>query len=69
MSKAYVYDDGQYLAVVRRISGSTLGISIPQEVRRAKGIYPGTRLIVHVDKAKPIPEKKEQTEEDAKDGE
>lgn len=61
MSKAYVYNEGQYLAVVRKISGETLGISIPQEVRRAKGIYPGTRLIVTVEKAKPSqpPEKEE----------
>lgn len=63
MSKTYVYDDGQFLAVVRKISGETLGISIPQEVRRANGIYPGTRLIVHVEKAKPVkPEPAKQEE-------
>jgi len=62
--KTYVYDDGKYVATLRRISGETLGFSIPQEVRRSKGLYPGSKVMITIEKVK----KKKPEEEDEDDG-
>lgn len=59
MSKTYVYDDGQFVGQVRKISGGSIGISIPQEIRRTLGLYPGSRIMVHVEKVKPRPKETE----------
>lgn len=61
--KTYVYDDGKYVATLRRISGETLGFSIPQEVRRSKGLYPGSKVMITIEKLK-----KSKPEDDESDG-
>lgn len=62
--KTYVYDDGKYVATLRRISGETLGFSIPQEVRRSKGLYPGSKVMVTIEKLKKTEPKDEEDGEE-----
>lgn len=60
MNISYVYDKGQFVAVARNLGGRSVGVTVPDQVRREMGIRPGVKLVVKVRIAK----ESDQPEED-----
>lgn len=52
-SSCYVYAPGQYVAPVRQIAASSVGITIPKRVARNLKLRPGMEVMVTIEVAEP----------------
>ena len=59
----YVYAPGQYVAHVRMIATSSLGVTIPKQVAKNLGLRPGMEVMIEVKRS--IPDLEEKKEEGA----
>lgn len=51
-NRSYEYDKGQFVARARALGGRSVGVTVPDQVRRNMGIRPGVTLVVKVRVAK-----------------
>ena len=47
-NRSYVYDKGKFIATARSLGGRSVGVCVPDAIRREYGIRPGVKVIVKV---------------------
>lgn len=47
-NRSYVYDKGKFIATARSLGGRSVGVCIPDAIRREYGIRPGVKVIAKI---------------------